>query len=208
MPFGLTNAPSTFMDLMNRIFRQYLDSFVVVFIYDILVYYRSNKEHKEHLRIVLETLQKHGLYAKLSKCQFWLRKVKFLGYVISSEGVAVDPTKIEVVVEWQRPTNVHEIHSFLGLASYCRRFIEGFSKLYNPITTLTRKNTKYVWSKECERSFQELKRRLTTTPVLALPESLKPYVVFNDASKMGLRCVLMQEGRVVAYTSQQLKNHK
>ncbi|KAF5454694.1 hypothetical protein F2P56_024341 [Juglans regia] len=183
------------------IFRQYLDNFVVVFIDDILVYSQSDKEHREHIRIVLEILQKHWLYAKLSKCEFWLREVKFVGHIISSEGVAVDPAKIEAIIEWQRQTNVHEICSFLGLVGYYRRFVEGFSKFSSTTTTLTRKNAKFVWSKKCERSFQELERRLTIAPVLALPELHKPYVVYSDASKMGLGCILLQERRVVAYAS-------
>ncbi|KAF5470761.1 hypothetical protein F2P56_011252 [Juglans regia] len=199
MPFGLTNAPTTFMDLMNRIFRQYLGSFVVVFIDDISIYSRNDEEHKEHLRIVLKTLQEHQLYAKLSKYAFWLREVKFLGHVISSKGVVVDPPKIESVMEWQKPTNAHEVLTFLGLAGYYRRFVEGFSKLFGPLTTLKKKNAMFVWSEDYEKSFQELKRKLTTASVLALPKPQKLYVAFNDASKMGLGCVLMQEERVVAY---------
>lgn len=178
MPFGLTNAPAAFMDLMNRIFRQYLDSFVVVFIDDILIYSWNDEEHKDHLKIVLSILQEHQLYAKLSKCEFWLREVKFLGHVISSKGVAVDPAKIEAMTERQRPTSVHEIRSFLGLAGYYRRFVEGFSKLSGPLIALTIKNAKYAWSEQCEQSFQELKERLTSTPVLALPEPHKPYIVY------------------------------
>ena len=126
LPFGLTNAPAAFMDLMNRVFKPYLDKFVVVFIDDILIYSKSHKEHGEHLRIVLQTLRTHQLYAKLSKCEFWLNSVSFLGHVISKEGVQVDPKKVEAVSNWPRPTNVTEIRSFLGMAGYYRRFVKDF----------------------------------------------------------------------------------
>ncbi len=127
MPFGLTNAPAAFMDLMNRVFRPYLDKFVVVFIDDILIYSKSRQEHQEHLRIVLSELRKHQLYAKFSKCEFWLSQVQFLGHVISQHGVSVDPSKIKEVRDWSRSTTVSEIRSFLGLAGYYRRFVQGFS---------------------------------------------------------------------------------
>ncbi|KAI3437402.1 uncharacterized protein J3R85_005383 [Psidium guajava] len=128
MPFGLTNAPTVFMDLMNRVFKSYLDKFVIVFIDDILVYSKGEEEHKEHLRKTLQTLHEHQLYAKFSKYEFWLDQVTFLGHVISGEGITVDPTKIEAVVNWPRPTTVIEIRSFLGLAGYYRRFVGGFSR--------------------------------------------------------------------------------
>ena len=208
MPFGLTNAPAVFMDLMNRVFRPFLDHFVVVFIDDILVYSRSESEHAEHLRMVLQTLRDQRLYAKFSKCQFWLREVTFLGHVISAEGVYVDPQKVEAVLNWERPTNVTEIRSFLGLAGYYRRFVEGFSKIATPLTRLTRKGVKFNWSHECEQSFQELKRRLTTAPILTLPSGVEGFEIYSDASKQGLGCVLMQNGRVIAYASRQLKKHE
>ena len=151
MPFGLTNAPAAFMDLMNRVFQPYLDRFVIIFIDDILVYSGSSKEHSEHLRIVLQTLRERQLYAKLSKCQFWLDRVAFLGHVISAEGVSVDPQKIEAVVNWKPPKNVSEVRSFLGLAGYYRKFVEGFSKIAAPLTKLTRKDVKYDWVDACNR---------------------------------------------------------
>ena len=123
MPFGLTNAPAAFMDLMNRVFRPYVDQFVVVFIDDILVYSKDAQEHEQHLRIVLETLREKKLYAKLSKCDFWLKEVSFLGHIVSAEGIRVDPAKIEAVVNWKSPQNVTKVRSFLGLAGYYRRFV-------------------------------------------------------------------------------------
>ena len=153
MLFGLTNAPTAFMDLMNRVFQPYLDRFVIVFINDILVYSGSPKEHSEHLRIVLQTLREWQLYAKLSKCQFWLDKVAFLGHVISAEGVSVDPHKIEFVVSWKSPKNVSEVRSFLGLAGYYKKFVEGFSRIAAPLTKLIRKDVKYDWVDACQQSF-------------------------------------------------------
>jgi hypothetical protein len=196
------------MDLMNRVFRPYLDRSVVVFIDDILVYSNSYIEHEKHLREVLQTLKEHRLYAKLNKCEFWLKEVTFLGHVILAEEILVDPRKVEAVLKWERPTNVTEIRSFLGLAGYYRRFIEGFSTIAAPMTRLTRKETKWEWTSECESSFQELKRRLTTAPVLTLPSGMEGFVIYSDASKKGLGCVLMQYGRVIAYASRQLKTHE
>jgi hypothetical protein len=186
MPFGVTNAPGVFMEYMNRIFHSYLDKFVVVFIDDILVYSKTEEEHAEHLRIVLKTLREKKLYAKLSKCEFWLKEVSFLGHVISSGGIAVDPSKVDAVLKWGTPESVFEIRSFLGFAGYYRRFIEGFSRLALPLTRLTRKGQAFVWDNLCEKSFQELKRRLTSAPVLILPKPNEPFVVYCDASLMGL----------------------
>ncbi|XP_020102373.1 uncharacterized protein LOC109719935 [Ananas comosus] len=191
MPFGLTNAPAAFMDLMNMIFKLLLDQCVVVFIDDILIFSQSNEEYEEHLRMVMQILREKQLYAKLKKCDFWLREVAFLGHVISEGGVAVDPKKVEAIKDWPRPTTVAEIRSFLGLAGYYRRFVEGFAKITTPLTRLTHKGAKYIWSEECDRSFQELKERLTLTPILALPSSGESFVVYSDASYSGLGCVLM-----------------
>ncbi|KAL5545122.1 hypothetical protein UlMin_008906 [Ulmus minor] len=156
------------MDLMNRVFKEFLDKFVIVFIDDILIYSKTKEEHEEHLRITLRTLEEHKLYAKFSKCEFWLDKVHFLGHVVSKDGVSVDPAKIEAVSKWPAPTNVTEIWSFLGLAGYYRRFVEGFSSLAAPLTALTKKGKKYEWTEKCEESFQELKRRLTSAPITHL----------------------------------------
>ncbi|XP_059670062.1 uncharacterized protein LOC132315717 [Cornus florida] len=144
MPFGLTNAPAAFMDLMNRVFHDYLDQFVVVFVDDILVYSRTREDHEVHLSIVLQILREHRLYAKYEKCEFWLQEVKFLGHVVSEGGVSVDPSKVEAVLTWERPKNVFEIRSFLGLAGYYRRFVKDFSRLAAPMTRLTRKGVKFV----------------------------------------------------------------
>ncbi|KAL0540408.1 hypothetical protein IC582_024645 [Cucumis melo] len=208
MSFGLTNAPAVFMDLMNRVFREFLDTFVIVFIDDILIYSKTEAEHEEHLRMVLQTLRDNKLYAKFSKCEFWLKQVSFLGHVVSKDGVSVDPAKIEAVTGWTRPSTVSEIRSFLGLAGYYRRFVENFSRIATPLTQLTRKGAPFVWSKACEDSFQTLKQKLVTAPVLTVPDGSGSFVIYSDASKKGLGCVLMQQGKVVAYASRQLKSHE
>ena len=143
MPFGLTNAPAAFMDLMNRVFRSYVDQFVVVYIDDILVYSKDAQEHEQHLKIVLQTLREKKLYAKLRKCDFWLKEVSFLSHIVSSEGIRVDPTKIEVIVNWKPPRNVTEMRSFLGLACYYRIFVRGFSVIASPLTKLLGKGIKF-----------------------------------------------------------------
>ena len=191
MPFGLTNAPTAFMNLMHRVFQPYLDQFVVVFVDDILIYSQSEEEHEDHLRVVLQLLRDHHLYAKFSKCEFWLVEVGFLGHVVSTSGMSMDPRKAEVVMSWERAKSVFEIRSFLGLAGYYRRFIEDFSRLAAPMTRLTRKKIKFVWDDSCERAFQELKRRLTSAPILIVLERGQRYTVYCDASKDELGCVLM-----------------
>ena len=148
------------------------------------------------------------MYAKFSKCGFWLKEVGFLGHVISGARIAVDLTKVVTVTKWVAPTSVGEIRSFLGLAGYYRRFIENFSKIAKPMTELLKKDTKFNWTEECEASFQELKKRVVTAPVLILPDQCKDYQVYCDVSRRGLGAVLMQEGRVVSYASRQLKPHE
>src|SRR4051812_37961475 len=208
MSFVLTNSPAYFMNMMNKVFMEFLDKFVVVFIDDILVFSKNEQEHEAHLHLVLEKLREHQLYAKFSKCEFWLKEVGFLGHVVSGEGVAVDPSMVSTVTEWETPASVGDIRSFLGLAGYYRRFMENFSKLAKPMTELLKKENKFVWSEACETSFQELKERLVTAPVLCFPDIHKDFQVYFDASRRGLGCVLMQGGRVVAYASRQLKNHE
>ncbi|KAL4304064.1 hypothetical protein GQ457_10G008310 [Hibiscus cannabinus] len=208
MPFGLTNAPTAFMNLMNRVFHKYLHQFVVVFIDDILVYSHTEEDHDRHLCLVLQTLLENQLYAKLSKCEFWIREVVFLGHVVSSERIRVDPKKVEAIVNWKQPTSVTEIRSFLGLAGYYRKFVSGFSKVAAPLTKLLQKGVKYEWSDARQQAFEKLKEAFINAPVLIQPVSGKEFVVYSDASYVGLGCVLMQEGRVVAYASRQLKVHE
>jgi hypothetical protein len=204
MSFGLTNAPAYFMYLMNSVFMTELNKFVVVFIDDILIYSKNEKEHAKHLRIVLQRLRDQKLYAKFSKCEFWLKSVRFLVHTISQDGISVDPSKVQEVMDWKPPESVHQIRSFLGLAGYYRRFIPDFSRIAKPMTELLKKGVNYVWSEACEQAFHTLRQHLTSAPVLVQPDNSKPFEVFCDASGTGLGCVLMQEGRVIAYASRAL----
>ena len=208
MSFGLTNAPAAFMTLMNGIYKPYLDLFVIVFIDDILIYSKSRKKHEEHLKIVLELLREKIRYAKFSKCEFCLDSVSFLEHVVSKDGVMVDPSKIKAVKSWVRPTNVTEVRSFFGLASYYRRFVKGFSSVASQLKNLTKQNVPFVWSDECEESFQNLNTLLTTAPILTFPVEGKNFIVYCDASYSGLGAVLMQERNVIAYASRKLKVHE
>ncbi|KAD3639978.1 hypothetical protein E3N88_29201 [Mikania micrantha] len=176
MPFGLTNAPAVFMDLMKRVFRKFLDKFVIIFIDDILIYSKSKEEHE--------------------------------GRVVSADGIMMDPSKIEAITKWPRPTSATEVRSFLGLAGYYRRFVEGFSIIALPLTQLLRKGVKFSWNDDREKSFEELKKRLVSAPILTLPSGSCGYQIYSDASKKGLGCVLMQHGKVIAYASRQLKPYE
>ncbi|GJZ03768.1 putative reverse transcriptase domain-containing protein [Tanacetum coccineum] len=178
MPFGLTNAPT------------------------------DEKEHEEHLKAILELLKKEKLYAKFSKCEFWIPKVQFLGHVIDSRGIHVDPAKIESIKDWASPKTPTEIRQFLGLAGYYRRFIEGFSKIAKSMTKLTQKGIKFDWGEKEENAFQLIKQKLCSAPILALPEGSEDFVVYCDASHKGLGVVLMQREKVIAYASRQLKVHE
>jgi hypothetical protein len=201
MSFGLTNAPANFMYMMNKVFMEYLDKFVVMFINDILVYSRSEEEHEGHLCLFFQKLRDHKLYAKLSQCEFWLKQVAFLGHVISKGGISVDPGKVQDVLSWKAAMSDSDFQSFLGLAGYYQRFIEGFSKISMPMTELLKKDNQFDWTPTYEASFQELKKWLTTALVLMMPDMEKAFSINCDASGQGLGCVLMQDGCVVAYAS-------
>jgi hypothetical protein len=208
MAFGLTNTPVFFMNLMNKVFMEELDKFVVVFIDDILIYSKSREDHEHHLRAILGRLRAHQLYAKLSKCEFWLEKIAFLGHILTTKGIEVDPSKVEAVSKWKQPSNVSEVRSFLGMAGYYCRFIKGFSSIARPMTELLKKDNKFVWTPKCEESFQIIKKKLTTAPVLTLPDIYQSFIILCDASRQGLGCVLMQNEKVIAYASRLLKPHE
>jgi hypothetical protein len=208
MSFGLTNAPAYFMYLLNKVFMEYLDKFVIVFIDDILIFSKNEEEHDKHLRLVLQKLKENQLYAKLNKCEFWLEEVSFLGHIISEGGISIDPSKVNDILSWKTPQNFLDIISFLGLVGYYRSFIEGFSKISKPMTELLAKGKTFEWTPRREAIFQELKKRLTTTPILTMPDMEKPFSIYCDASGQGLGCVLMQDGQVVAYASRQLRKHE
>ncbi|KAF8046352.1 hypothetical protein N665_3793s0001 [Sinapis alba] len=194
MPFGLTNTPAAFMCLMNEVFHDYLDKFVIIFIYDILVYSRSKEEHKEHLSLVMERLRNQKLFAKFS--------------IVAGEGMAADPEKVQAIREWPRPTTMTKVRSFLGLVGYYRKFVNGFSSIAQPLAKVTGKEVPFIWAEENEKAFNTLKEALTTAPVLALPEQGKPYTVYTNALRVGLGCVVMQDGRVNSYASRQLRKHE
>ncbi|GJS22762.1 putative reverse transcriptase domain-containing protein, partial [Tanacetum coccineum] len=208
MSFGLTNALVVFMDLMNRVCKPYLDKFVIVFIDDILIYSKNKQEHEKHLKLILELLKKEQLYAKFSKCKFWIPRVQFLGHVIDSQGIHVDPAKIESVKDWESPKTTTEIRQFLGLVEYYQRFIEGFSKIANPMTKLTKKKVKFDWGDKAEAAFQLIKQKLCSAPILALPKGSEDFIIYCDASIKGLGAVVMQREKVIAYASRQLKIHE
>jgi hypothetical protein len=177
MSFGLTNAPTYFMYLMNKVFIEYLDKFMVVFIDDILLFSKNEEELDEHLHLVSQKLKENQLYAKLSKCEFWLKEVSFLGHIMSEGGISVDPSKVKHVLSWNTPQNVSDIRSFLCLAGYYRRFIKGFSKIFKPKTELLAKGNTFEWMPRHETSFQESKKRLTMALVLTMPEMEKPFLI-------------------------------
>jgi hypothetical protein len=204
MPFGLSNAPSTFMRLMNHVLRPFIGKFVVVYFDDILIYSRTLHEHVSHIEQVLLVLRKEQLYANLEKCTFCTDKLVFLGFVVSTHGIEVDESKIEAIKNWPTPINVSQVRSFHGLASFYRRFVKDFSAIASPLNELTRKNVQFVWGQSQENAFQELKKRLTEAPLLALPDFTKAFEVECDASGIGIGGVLMQEGKPVAYFSEKL----
>ncbi|WVZ52793.1 hypothetical protein U9M48_003815 [Paspalum notatum var. saurae] len=192
---GLTNAPAYFMNMINLIFKEELDQFVVVFTDDILIYSKTQK------------FRRNQLYGKFCKCEFWLEEIALLGHVWTTEGVSVDPERIEAVSNWKTPRNVTEIRSFMGLARYYRRFIENFFKIAKPMTELLKDKVSFEWNDECEKSFQCLKNKLTTIPVLTLPDLQKDFVVYCDASRQGLGCVLMQDNRVLRALEENYPTH-
>ena len=196
------------MDLMNRVCTPYLDKFVIVFIYDVLIYSRNKEEHEQHLKLILELLRDQKLYAKFSKCEFWIREVHFLGHVVNEKGIHVDPAKIEAIKKWEAPKTPTEIHQFLGLAGYYRRFIANFSTIAHPLTALTQKDKKFIWGEKREEAFQMLKHKLCNAPILALPEGTDNFMVYCDASHQGLGCVLMQKDKVIVMHQGNLKSTK
>lgn len=213
MPFGLTNAPATFQRLMNDVLRPYLDKFVLVYLDDILIYSKTEEEHKEHLGLVLKALREAKLYAKASKCEFGRNQLEFLGHVVSSEGISACPKKIQAIKDWPVPTNITELRSFLGLANFYRRMIDKFSHLAAPLTELLkdsvpRKWGPGVWGDTQQVAFQALKDALTNAPVLSPPDFSKPFLVRTDASDYAIGAVIGQgEGKiehVVAYESRKM----
>jgi hypothetical protein len=202
MPFGLTNALTTFCTLMNDIFRKWLHDFVVVYIDDILIYSSSLEEHVEHLRKVFQRLRENKLYAKLEKCKFGVTEVDFLGHRITQEGLIMDNHKVKAILDWEPPKSVPALRSFLGLASYYRKFIKNFVKIAAPLTNLLRKSAvSYDWDEACDEAFGTLKGILVKAPVLKLPDFDKDFEIHSDASDFAIRGVIVQDGKPVAFES-------
>ena len=208
LPFGMCNAPATFMRLMHDIFMPYLDEFVIIYLDDLCIYSKSEEEHVEHVRKVLELLRKHQLYAKTSKCAFGVPEIEFLGHIVSDKGIAMDPAKVKAIVEWPELTNAREVLQFKGLVGFYKRFIKDFSKLAAPLSALTG-DVPFRWGAAEKEAFEALKRAITTAPILAAPDFSKPFTVTTDASKVAIGAVLSQgsksEHRVIAFESRKLK---
>ena len=201
LSFGLCNAPATFQATMNEIFAPYIGKFVLVYLDDILIFSKSQEEHREHLQLVVDLLRKHKLYAKLSKCEFEQTELQFLGFVISGDSVRMDPKKTAVVRDWPVPKDVPMLRSFLGMANYFRRFVKGYSNLVRPLNLLLRKAAEWNWTAECQRAFGKVKETLVTVPVLAQPDFNQPFEVVADACGFGIGAVLLQQGRPIAFES-------
>jgi hypothetical protein len=204
LTFGLTNAPATFQSVMNDMLRPYVGKFVVVYLDDILIFNKTAEEHLSHLRQVLQTLRENQFYANPKKCDFMKEEISFLGHRVSASGLKVDPKKVQAVADWKVPRDVHGVCSFLWLANYFQKFLQGYSKMVVPLTDLTGKDMRFIWTSECEEAFEKVKHALTNAPVLAPPELGKPFKVVLDASGVGLGAVLLQDGRPVAFKSRKL----
>lgn len=203
MPFGLTNAPSTFQALMNEICREFLRKCVLVFFDDILIYSKSMEEHIEHLTKVFEKLKQHQLKLKMSKCSFGVAQVEYLGHVVSKEGVDVDPNKIKCISQWEKPKTIKGLGGFLGLAGYYRKFVKIFGIIAKPLTNMLKKYA-FLWTPAADQAFEDLKYAMTHTPVLALPDISKDFVVECDASGHGIGAVLSQDGHPISFLSKTL----
>jgi hypothetical protein len=204
MPFGLTNAPSTFQGLMNHIFNPYLRKFILVFFDDILVYSKDFEAHIGHLKLTLELLRQHQLYAKKSKCRFGVKEVDYLGHIVSNLGVCADPNKIKAVLDWPLPKSIKSLRGFLGLTGYYRKFIKHYGAIAAPLTAMLKKNA-FVWTCEAKEAFQALRMAVTQAPVLALPNFSQTFIIECDPSGFGIGAVLMQNKRPIAYISKALK---
>lgn len=208
LPFGLKNAPSAFMKMVNDILQPYLGKFVLAYLDDILIFSKTKEEHLRHLRLILDLFRKHRLYAKPKKCEFMKTEINFLGHRVSPRGISTVPNKVKTIQDWQSPSNVPQLRSFLGLATYYQRFVQNFSDIASPLTNLLKKNIPYSWGEEEQKAFDTLKKALTTAPVLRLPDPTQPFILHTDASNYAIGAVISQEDqegeRPIAFTSRKL----
>jgi RNase H-like domain found in reverse transcriptase/Reverse transcriptase (RNA-dependent DNA polymerase)/Integrase zinc binding domain/Chromo (CHRromatin Organisation MOdifier) domain/Retroviral aspartyl protease len=193
LPFGLTNAPATFMNMMQIVFKDHLDDFVIVFLDDILIYSKTKQDHMKHVERVLQLLRENKLYAKQSKCEFFREKISFLGHVISGDGISMESSKVKAITEWPTPNNVQDVRSFLGLAGYYRKFVSGFSRISSAMSELLQKDKPFIWTEAAQSSFDRLKLAVTTAPVLILPDASRPFTVTTDASGFAIGATLSQD---------------
>jgi hypothetical protein len=207
MSFGLTNAPATFQSCMNHVFNKQLRKFLLVFFDDILIYSRTWEDHLRHLDEVLGILEEQQLYAKESKCEFGMTEMLYLGHVIGENGVQVHQEKIRAIIEWPTPRNLTELKIFLGLCTYYRKFVKGFSQLMTPLTDLTKKGA-FSWTDEAHMTFEKMKQVMSSCPVLALPDFTQPFVLECDASGIGIGVVLMQNNHPISFESCKLREYE
>ena len=193
MPYGLTNAPSVFQELMTHVLSGINGQLTTAYFNDIVIYSPTVEEHLVHLAEVFSRLRKFGLKTKLSKCKFMQREIKYLGFVVSADGVKVDEEKVQVIKEMKSPTDVRGVRAFIGCVSYYRRFCPKFSDIATPLIRLTKKNTKFEWTEECQNSFDKLKKLLTEAPTLAFPDPKRPYTLYTDANAGCTGAVLTQD---------------
>ena len=186
MPFGLTNAPASFQTMINTVLQEYLDLFVVVYLDDILIFSNTLEEHKEHVHLVLQTLQNAKLLVEPEKSDFHKQYVKYLGYTISPGKIGMDKSKIQAIEEWPVPKSIRDVRAFLGYVNFYRRFITGYGGIATPLTNLTRKNTPFIWDNTAQQAFEDIKARVVSKPILMMPDPERPFEVETDASDYAL----------------------
>jgi hypothetical protein len=202
MPFGLCNAPATFMRVMNDVLRHFLDDFVIVYLDDILIFSKSREEHTEHVKEVVDVLRKEQFFFKLSTCEFGKTSLIYLGHIVGGGELKIDPSKVKVILEWSRPSNVTEVRSFLGAAQYWRKFIANFSSIAAPLHVVTSFKQFFQWGGKQQHAFNTLKEKISSTPVLALQNLSQPFEIQRDASNYAMGAILLQYGKPICFHSE------